>query len=64
MEKKLPKLIWREGTREIWETEQGFTVITPFGCFECPDRTDAEYVLNQDLVTIRRKEGSVNANRT
>jgi len=52
-----PKLAYRDGSREVWETENGFTVITPLGAFECPDSESISYILTSSgLVILKRKE--------
>jgi hypothetical protein len=56
----MPKLVWRDGAREIWELESGvFQVITPLGIFICSSLDTAHYQLDGNLIIITK-----NGNKT
>ena len=59
---EMDKLIYRDGSREVWEhtDETGkivFEVITPQGCFFCGSESEAHYKLNRaGFLEMLRKE--------
>jgi hypothetical protein len=65
----MPKLVWRDGSREVWDMGDGtFQVITPLGTFICPSLDSAHYQLQAGQVflvkggkangfTVHRRQG-------